>query len=250
MDAPPKNRTVKPNGDAISRLRKAKGWRVEDLAKNAKCSVRTVENVERGANVYLFTLAKFATALGVEYTVLVSGGDSPPEPPKKERRFKVQITLDVPYEEFDESVQLVSFMTMFKQLVQAQDEIMVAGVEDGSTIITLEMSIDEIQRLIDELTVGSTEVELDVFRVARVKLPDSEDFTLTQTVGSFGEGRMFEQSLRGYVFQRQLPRPASDDPLAVVYLPRSHRHDDIKERPVEKPKPLPAPEPQDTESEM
>jgi predicted transcriptional regulator len=57
-----KNRTVRPDGDKIKRLRLDKLWRVEDLAKHAKCSVKTVENVERGANVYMFTLAKFATA--------------------------------------------------------------------------------------------------------------------------------------------------------------------------------------------
>jgi hypothetical protein len=47
-------------------LRVEKGWRVEDLVRKAKCSVRTVENVERGASVHLFTLGKFADALGVE----------------------------------------------------------------------------------------------------------------------------------------------------------------------------------------
>jgi predicted transcriptional regulator len=57
-----KNRTVRPDGEKIKRLRLDKLWRVEDLAKHAKCSVKTVENVERGANVYMFTLAKFATA--------------------------------------------------------------------------------------------------------------------------------------------------------------------------------------------
>ena len=66
MTEPPKSRTVRPDGEKIARLRQAKLWRVEDLARHAKCSVKTVENVEHGANVYMFTLAKFATALNVE----------------------------------------------------------------------------------------------------------------------------------------------------------------------------------------
>jgi ribosome-binding protein aMBF1 (putative translation factor) len=40
-----RNRTVEPDGDAIQRLRIEKGWRVEDLAKKARCSLKTVENV-------------------------------------------------------------------------------------------------------------------------------------------------------------------------------------------------------------
>ncbi len=49
------NRTVQPDAEAIKRLRVGKGWRVEDLAEKAICSVKTVENVEQGgANVYFF----------------------------------------------------------------------------------------------------------------------------------------------------------------------------------------------------
>jgi transcriptional regulator with XRE-family HTH domain len=68
-----KNRTVEPDGEAIQRLRIEKGWRVEDLAKKARCSLKTVENVERGANVYLYTLSKVAQALGVEVSTLMTG---------------------------------------------------------------------------------------------------------------------------------------------------------------------------------
>jgi transcriptional regulator with XRE-family HTH domain len=49
------NRTAKADAEAIQRLRIEKGWRVEDLAKEARCSVKAVENVERGENVYTET---------------------------------------------------------------------------------------------------------------------------------------------------------------------------------------------------
>src|SRR5437867_4425253 len=82
MENQPTKRTVRPDADAIQRLRLAKGWRVEDLATKAICSVKTVANVERGTNnVYVCTLAKLAKGLGVEIMALVQGDKPPQEPP-------------------------------------------------------------------------------------------------------------------------------------------------------------------------
>ncbi len=209
-----KNRTVAADGKAVQRLRIEKGWRVEDLAKKARCSLKTVANVERGANVYLYTLSKVAQALGVEVSALMAGAE-PPAPPKKGLRFTVQFTLEVPFEEFDESEHLVNFVTMLKQIVQAKDEIMVVGVQEGSTIITLEMGMEDIERLIHEFTGSRAKAALDAFRVAQLKLPDSQDFTLTQTVEFIDEGRVEEEPLRGTVYRRGLPPPAPQPPAAA-----------------------------------
>jgi transcriptional regulator with XRE-family HTH domain len=210
-----KNRSVAPDGKAVQRLRIEKGWRVEDLADKAKCSLKTVENVERGRNVYLYTLNKFAQALGVELSTLMAGA-ALPDPPKKERRFKVQFTLEIPFEKFDESMHLVSFLNMLRDYLLAKDEITVVGVQEGSTIITLEMSLDDIQRLIDVFLSRHREVEagLDAFGVASLKLPDSEDFTLTETVENLEDGTVSEEPLRGRVYRRRLPPPAPKPPAA------------------------------------
>lgn len=236
-----KNRTVEPDGEAIQRLRIEKGWRVEDLAKKARCSLKTVENVERGENVYLYTLSKFAQALGVEVSTLMIG-TAPPDPPKKERGFKLQITVEVPFEEFDESVQLASFMNMLMQIVQAKAEIMVAGVQEGSTIITLEMGMDDIERLIHEFNGSRAKAELDAFRVIRLELPDSEDFTLSETVVKVDEGTTLEEPLRGRVYRRALPAPAPKpppvpDPTAMPEKPRHYLPEDLIEPPVPQRKP-------------
>jgi transcriptional regulator with XRE-family HTH domain len=222
MVNPLKNRTVTPDGRAIQCLRIEKGWRVEDLAEKAKCSLKTVENVERGANVYVYTLNKFAKALGVEVSTLMIGTE-PPDPPKKERCFKVQFTLEIPYEEFDESEQLVSFVAMLKQIVQAKHEITVAGVAKGSTIITLEMSMDDIKTLVSEYWGSHARPGLDVFRVRWLKLPDSEDFTLTESGVEMdeetGEPREFEKPLRGSRYYRGLPKSAPKPPAATEQRP-------------------------------
>ena len=211
-----KNRSVAPDGKAVQRLRIEKGWRVEDLADKAKCSLKTVENVERGRNVYLYTLNKFAQALGVELSTLMAGAE-PPDPPKKKWMGNVQITLNIPFGAFDESMHLVSLLNMLRDFIQAKDEIGLVSVEEGSTIITLEMSMDDIQRLIDVFVSHRREVEagLDVFGVESLKLPDSEDFTLTQTVENLEDGTVSEEPLRGRVYRRRLPPPVPKPPAAT-----------------------------------
>ena len=183
MSEPPKNRSVKPNGEAISRLRQAKGWRVQDLAKKAKCSVKTVENVERGVNVFLVTLGSFATALDVEYAALVSGGEPPPEPPKKERRVEVQLTLSIPFEEFDQTGQLVALIELLTRLLQAKDRIEVKGLMAGSTIITLEMSEEDVHSLLSAFMAGKLDeiqcVELNLTLKHDAAIPDDEVLDLT-----------------------------------------------------------------------
>ncbi|HWL28812.1 MAG TPA: helix-turn-helix transcriptional regulator [Burkholderiaceae bacterium] len=67
-----KKRSVRPEGDAVRQARLAKGWRPEDLARHADCSLRTVENAERSVSVYTNTLASIALALGVNYKTLLA----------------------------------------------------------------------------------------------------------------------------------------------------------------------------------
>lgn len=161
-----KSRSVKPNGEAITRLRKAKLWRVEDLAKRAGVSAKTVESVERGANVYMFTLAKFATAFKVENSVLIAGGEVPPELPKTQRRIEVNLTISIPFEEFDQSEQLISLIQSLKAVVNAQDHIELTGLMASSTVVTLEMSEADVHSLISAFMSG----KLDEMQVQQLNL--------------------------------------------------------------------------------
>jgi transcriptional regulator with XRE-family HTH domain len=183
MAEPPKSRTVRPDGEKIKRLRQAKLWRVEDLARHAKCSVKTVENVEHGGNVYMFTLAKFATALGVENASLIAGGEVPAVPPKKERRIEVNLTISIPFDDFDQSDQLVSLIEKLTAVVKAQDHIELTGLMAGSTIITLEMSEPDVHLLIAAFMSG----KLDEMQVQELNLrltheaPDFDDDVIDLT---------------------------------------------------------------------
>ena len=166
MAEPSKSRTVRPDGEKIARLRKAKLWRVEDLARKAGISVKTVENVEHGANVYMFTLAKFATALGVENSALLAGADPPDDLPKKKRQIEVSLTINIPFDDFDQSAKLISLIEKMKAVVKAHDHIEVTGLMAGSTIITLEMSEADVHSLIAAFMAG----KLDEMKVQEVNL--------------------------------------------------------------------------------
>lgn len=172
------NRTVEPDGQAIQRLRIAKGWRVEDLAKKVGCSLKTAENVERGKNVYLVTLSEFAQALGVEVTTLMKGMTAPP-PPTKERTWEITIKLSTPFEDFDESTDLIRFMTtLMKRL--GGDDMEPGGIRSGSTRITLKLTSPQIMRLLDAYQEG----RLDDMQIESILAPVSfVDTSRSQQMG-------------------------------------------------------------------
>ena len=145
MDEKPKTRTVKPDGDAIRRLRLAKGWRVEDLARKADCSIKTVENVEAGEQVYLCTLRSFAEVFGVEFSTLVVGATPPP---LKDNRFEVEFKLSIPYEQF-ESKQLAALIELLKRLLGGDME--PGNPKGGSTIIPVMMTREQVEKLVEIL---------------------------------------------------------------------------------------------------
>ena len=156
METPTKSRTVTPSVATIRRLRLERGWRVEDLARKAKCSVKTIENVERGQNVYVFTLTKLADALGVSYVTLVAGNEPPPLPPTltSRSRFEVEIKVAVPYENFDECDQLVGFVELLKRLLERAGDVQVKAVREGSVVIVLEVNDDDIPGLFKQFMDG------------------------------------------------------------------------------------------------
>ena len=176
-----KNRTVTPDGEAIQRLRIEKGGRVEDLADKAKCSLKTVENVEQGRSVYLYALSKFAQALGVEVSTIMAGA-APPDAPKKERVWKVIIQVATPYEDFDESNDLVKLLqTLVSRL--GGEEMEPNQVRKGSTRIEVEMTLEQMVKLIEAFIHN----ELDDLNIGSILLPDDLAATLTNYSGG-GKG--------------------------------------------------------------
>ena len=181
-----KNRTVAPDGKAIQRLRIEKGWRVEDLAKQAECSLKTVENVERGENVYLYTLSKFAQALGIEVSTLIAGA-IPPEPPKRGRVLKVIFEVSTPFEEFDESKDLVTLLQALIRLVGG-DGMEPTGVEPGSTLIVIEMTFDQFLLLSKAYVDGRLD-DLNI-EIRPLLLPDDLKEDIAESLRNDESGRV------------------------------------------------------------
>jgi transcriptional regulator with XRE-family HTH domain len=156
MEIQEMGRTVRPDAEAIKRLRVAKGWSVEVLADKAICSPKTLQNIENGKRVYLSTLSKIAAppALNVEVMTLVEGGKPPPEPPRPQPLIQMQFVLSIPFDQFDESAQLGGFIDFLKKFMKGGGDVNVLGVTPGSTLITVAVSIEDMLALSSAFKVG------------------------------------------------------------------------------------------------
>ena len=66
-----KSKILKQFGDNVKRLRKAKGWSQEDLAKRAKLHRTYIGSIERSErNVSLINIERIANALDVKIRAL------------------------------------------------------------------------------------------------------------------------------------------------------------------------------------
>jgi transcriptional regulator with XRE-family HTH domain len=183
-----KNRTVEPDGEAIQRLRIEKGWRVEDLADKAGCSLKTVENVESGANIYVYTLKRIASALGVEPSeLLIDDDDAPPaRMRKKERVWKITLEVSTPYDEFDESSDLVNLLQALVSRLGGK-EMEPTGVKEGSTLIEIEMTLEQFLELAEAYADG----RLDDLNIESIGTPDDLLEEVAKAARDDDRGRRF-----------------------------------------------------------
>jgi transcriptional regulator with XRE-family HTH domain len=63
-------------GDRIERLRLERGWTQAELSERASIAQMTVYRAETGHEMYAWTLAAIAEALGVTMDALYRGGES------------------------------------------------------------------------------------------------------------------------------------------------------------------------------
>lgn len=194
-----KNRTVEPDGASIQRLRIEKGWRVEDLARRAGCSLKTVENVEKGENIYVYTLKRIANALGVEPSeLLIDVDDAPPERMrKKERVWKITLEVSTPYDEFDESSDLVSLLQALVSRLGGGG-IEPTGIQEGSTLIEVEMTLEQFLELAEAYADG----RLDDLHIESIAAPD--DLLEQASKSTRGDERGGVSDKRGRVRRRKL----------------------------------------------
>ncbi len=207
-----KNRTVEPDGVEIQRLRIEKGWRVEDLARKAGCSLKTVENVEKGENIYVYTLKRIATALDVEPSkLLIDEDDAPPERMrKKERGWKITLEVSTPYDEFDESSDLVSLLQALMSRLGGRG-IEPTGLQEGSTLIEIEMTLEQFLELAEAYADG----RLDDLNIESITAPDDLLEQASKSTRSDKRG-----SERGRVRRRKLEELRARVRTAIALIER------------------------------
>ena len=169
----------KANVDKLESLRIARGWSREALADKALVSTRTLDSLMAGENGVLSTFAKLAKALDTPVNSLLDGYESPavqqrgPESPPDAsailstqpiKGIKIWIgdsstyTLDTPRE-------VLAYL--LGQSIEAQQKIVVIEITKGSIIVELEMSEEDVLRLV----AAFAEIRLDSIHVEAIRLP-------------------------------------------------------------------------------
>lgn len=117
--------TATPDGQRIREIRLEKVWTTSRLAKEARCSRKTVENAEGGKPLLQLTLSRIADALGVWYQDLLPGATSsarPSGPRSVQRRdVKITITIRIPPDAIDDSRHLGGLIFDLKHLLQDRE---------------------------------------------------------------------------------------------------------------------------------
>lgn len=136
-------RSLKPNVKALEAIRTERGLTLEEFAQECGCSSRTMDNVMAGQKVLVSTLARIADKLGVDVAAITERAAAP-EGPTYDVRFK----LAIPHGEFDQE-RLQHFADILARLVGG--EIVDAEYTEGSTVVTVPLTEEQIKRLLDFL---------------------------------------------------------------------------------------------------
>ena len=184
----PKRRTHRVDGVVLKAKREEKRWEPAQLARKAGCSEKTILNIEtRGVKeVFETNLLAIAKALSVdplsllaEASVDVSEDVSTvvkpvPEAPivsRRDRRFPLKLTVGIPPAEFHASERLLTFLTMLKNIIHSTGEISILCRDKRTSTLLVEMSRQDILRLLAGLMDGTLQRSTDIMLV-KVEFPN------------------------------------------------------------------------------
>jgi transcriptional regulator with XRE-family HTH domain len=118
--------TVAPNGPLVRELRKQRGFRSQDdLAKQARISVRTLRAIEQSSPVLPQSLILVAVKLKAPYESLLMGATLDGDPhtsrsPAERSTIRLNMKIEVPetdYKSFTEAVRLADWLQSLVSLV-------------------------------------------------------------------------------------------------------------------------------------
>jgi transcriptional regulator with XRE-family HTH domain len=169
----------KANIEKLESLRIARGWSREALADKALVSTRTLDSLMAGENGVLSTFAKIAKALDTPVNSLLDGYETPAAQPRglesppdqsealstqRIKGVKISFGDNSPYT-LDTSHDLIS--KIVAHCIASTHEVVVIEITKGSIIVELELSEDDLLRLV----AAFTETRLDSIHVEAIRLP-------------------------------------------------------------------------------
>lgn len=153
-----KNRTIPIDGNTVKALRLQRSWDIADLARKARCSEKTIINIERlpTKRVFACTLMAIAGALDVAWKDLLADPGTqltPPLPPR--RRITLTVTINVDYDDFDFSDELHERVDRLAKAIAAVGDIDVDQVRRANSVdINLQMTQPDLITFVHEFCAG------------------------------------------------------------------------------------------------
>ena len=136
-----------PDLAKIESLRIKQGWTVDDLARNAGISRRTLDRLNGKKGVVMSTVRCIAEAFGMEPDDLLPGNADGAAKSKRQPRYDMEFRLELPFESITGTI-VEAFKELVAAKLQSTDATIVISVQRGCTIITLNMSERDVIRLI------------------------------------------------------------------------------------------------------
>ena len=203
MKATADSKYLRINGDALRRLRVAKGWRIRDLASRADCTDRTIERLEAGGRTYPSLALPIARALAVDLSEISDDVPKPTESPSAAGIY-VEIKFGFNYPRFDMSEELVELFERLEKMLAMSSNVQVQYVKPGSVVVGLLFEPADAEKLVNAFFRG----QLADFWVEEVRL--------IRKVGSHA----FPES---YIEPKLTPRITSELNYLAQYYPSGGR---------------------------
>lgn len=193
---------ARADGAKVAELRSAKGWKQEVLAERSGLSRGAIQRVEGGVNVLLDTLSRVASALGVSFEDLLQrkhaadqdagdqgtnglGGISVASQPTLLTEVDAKDLLIVLPEDFANwsDAKAAEFLRKLSELAGLTGSVKIVGTRPGSVKLTLHMTPEDIQRVMQAWDEGKLEQFKVIYinPVDAIPTEDQHDLAVTNT---------------------------------------------------------------------
>ncbi len=198
--------------EVLDIYRNKKGFTDQDLADASGIDDRTIRRVRREGQGSMETANRIAGALGIEVEFLINGiAPHLIQPlPKTKRRYNAIIELDVPFKQMDTQAKEEK-KALLKKVIGGTSDIEILKVQDGSTILTVQMSEGDVLRLLAAMM----DSELDMLRVKKIRIPDHSWLVMIIALLNYDNARLRPDQLNEETISELLTSRALEDAMKL-----------------------------------